>query len=271
MEHLIYSRLYPALGVLVLVEAFLLMRSPKIRYSWQESLATLGIFIVQHPINLAMKIILVGVFMLPWEHRIFTVPLDTWWGILLLFLGIEFFYYWHHRVSHRVRWFWATHAVHHSTKFFNLSAAYRLGWTGMISGNFVFLLPLIWLGFHPIAVAGGFALNLVYQFWIHTEIIPKLGWLEWFLNTPSHHRVHHASNAEYIDRNYGGVLIVFDRLFCTFAEERSSIPPVYGLTHKLHTYNPLKIVFYTWIALFQDLSKARSWKSRFLVVFGTPR
>jgi sterol desaturase/sphingolipid hydroxylase (fatty acid hydroxylase superfamily) len=269
MEQFIYFRIYPILGTIILIE--LLLQGKGSRYSWKESIASLAVFIGQHLINLAMKIVLSGVFMFQWEHRLFTIALDHWWGILLLFLGIEFFYYWHHRIAHRVRWFWATHAVHHSTRFFNLSASYRLGWTGGISGNFIFLLPLIWLGFHPIAVAGGFALNLIYQFWIHTEIIPKLGFLEWVLNTPSHHRVHHASNPEYIDRNFGGVLIIFDRLFGTFAEEKKTISPQYGLTHNLNSYNPFKIVFHSWIELFRDFRKARTLKGRLQVIFGTPK
>ncbi|CAN1212536.1 Fatty acid hydroxylase domain-containing protein [Tumidithrix helvetica PCC 7403] len=271
MEHLIYSRIYPVLGILILVEALLLMRSGKYRHSWQESVASLGVFIGQHLTNMVMKVVLAGIFIVIWEHRLWTVPLNTWWGLPLLFFGIEFFYYWHHRCAHRVRWLWATHAVHHSTKHFNLSAAYRLGWTGVISGNFLFFLPLIWLGFHPIAVTTGLAFNLVYQFWIHTEIVPKLGFLEWVLNTPSHHRVHHASNPEYIDRNYGGVLILFDRLFGTFTEEQAAHKPIYGLTHSLHTYNPLKIAFHAWISLFQDLWNARTWKGRLDTIFGAPK
>jgi sterol desaturase/sphingolipid hydroxylase (fatty acid hydroxylase superfamily) len=205
-----------------------------------------------------------------WQHRILTIPLDQWWAILLLFLGIEFCYYWYHRAAHEIRWLWATHAVHHSARHLNLSAAYRLGWTGWLSGNFLFFLPLCWLGFHPITVTLGLAVNLTYQFWVHTELIPKLGWVEGVFNTPSHHRVHHAANPEYIDRNYGGVLIIFDRWFGTFTAERSDLRPIYGLTHPLRSYNPMTIVLYEWHRLFQDLSKARSWRDRCGVILGRP-
>ena len=137
-----------------------------------------------------------------------------------------------------MRWFWATHAVHHSPNEFNLGIAYRFGWTGRLAGNAVFFVPMIWLGFPPKAVFAALALNLLYQFWLHTEWVPKLGWLEYVLNTPSHHRVHHASNADYIDRNYGGVLIVFDRLFGTFAAERDDLPCRYGLVTPLVSHQP---------------------------------
>jgi sterol desaturase/sphingolipid hydroxylase (fatty acid hydroxylase superfamily) len=201
---------------------------------------------------------------------LWTVSLNQGWTILLLFLGTEFFYYWHHRFAHEVRWLWATHAVHHSAKHFNLSAAYRLGWTGWLSGNFLFFIPLCWLGFHPIAVAASLSINLMYQFWIHTELIPKLGWLEWVFNTPSHHRVHHAANPEYVDRNYGGVLIIFDRLFGTFTVESPDRLLTYGLTHPLRSYNPVKIVFHEWSRLFQDLRVARTWRDRCQVMIGRP-
>ncbi len=169
-------------------------------------------------------------------------------------MGQEFCYYWFHRAAHRVRWFWATHAVHHSPNEFNLGIAYRFGWTGRLAGNAVFYVPMIWLGFPPQAVFATLALNLLYQFWLHTEWVPKLGWLEYVLNTPSHHRVHHASNAEYIDRNYGGVLIVFDRLFGTFAAERDDLPCRYGLVTPLMSNNPIRIAFHEWLKMAKDLS-----------------
>jgi len=132
-------------------------------------------------------------------------------ALLGLFVSSEFLYYWHHRASHRVRWLWATHSVHHSPTRLNLTAAIRLGWTGSISGSFVFFLPLAWIGFHPLMIVGMLSVNLLYQFFIHTELSPRLGPLEWVLNTPDHHRVHHASNDACLDKNYGGILIVFDR------------------------------------------------------------
>jgi sterol desaturase/sphingolipid hydroxylase (fatty acid hydroxylase superfamily) len=269
VDNFIYPAFLSVLAI-ILLEAILIQHSRKSTFSWKESFTSLGVAIGHQITNKIFGIIPITAYSFIWQHRLLTIPLDQGWTILLLFLGIEFFYYWHHRSAHEIRWLWATHAVHHSARHFNLSAAYRLGWTGWLSGNFLFFIPLCWLGFHPIAVAMGLRLNLIYQFWIHTELIPKLGWLEWVLNTPSHHRVHHASNTEYIDRNYGGVLIIFDRLFGTFAAEQSDRSLIYGLTHPLQSYNPIIIAFYEWSRLFQALMAAKTWRDRFWMILGRP-
>lgn len=151
------------------------------------------------PLSIATPII-----NLTWAHRIASVPLDRWQALLVLFIGQEFCYYCFHRVSHRVRWFWAHHSVHHSPNDLTLAAALRAGIFGKLIGIPLFFAPLVWLGFPPQVVLGALALNLLYQFWIHATWIPSLGWLEYLLNTPSAHRVHHASNIEYLDVNYGG-------------------------------------------------------------------
>jgi sterol desaturase/sphingolipid hydroxylase (fatty acid hydroxylase superfamily) len=207
---------------------------------------------------------------LAWRHRLTTIPLNGWASFAVLFVGQEFCYYWYHRAAHRVRWFWATHAVHHSPNEYNLGIAYRFGWTGRLTGSAVFYVPMIWLGFAPQAVFATLALNLLYQFWLHTEWVPKLGWLEYVLNTPSHHRVHHASNAEYIDRNYGGVLIVFDRLFGTFAAERDDLPCRYGLVTPLVSNNPIRIAFHEWLKMARDLSAARTTRDVLGTLFAPP-
>jgi sterol desaturase/sphingolipid hydroxylase (fatty acid hydroxylase superfamily) len=202
------------------------------------------------------------------EHRLGTIELTSVWAVAALFSGQELCYYAYHRTAHRVRWFWATHSVHHSPNELTLATAMRLGWTGKISGTALFFAPLVWAGFAPTAVALAVAANLLYQFWLHTTWIPKLPrWFEWCFNTPSHHRVHHASNPEYLDCNYGGVLIVFDRLFGSFVEERIDLAPRYGLTTPLQTYNPLRIAFREWMALARDLLHARGpgdvWRALF--------
>ena len=187
-----------------------------------------------------------------------------------LFLGVELCYYAFHRASHRVRWLWATHAVHHSATRFNLSAAIRLGWTGTISGAFVFFLPLAFIGFHPVAIAAVMGLGLLYQFFLHTAFPVSLGPLEWVLNTPAHHRVHHACNDPCLDKNYGNVLIVFDRLFGTFAA-----PPVgerlrFGLKGRSPSLNPLRIAFGEWSRLARDAGAARGMAAKLKVLFGAP-
>lgn len=194
------------------------------------------------------------------EHRLFTIEMNTIAAFLLLFVGQEFFYYWFHRAAHRVRWFWANHAVHHSPNQLNLSAAYRLGWTGKLAPAALFFTPLVWLGFDARLVLAVLSINLLYQFWIHATWIPKLGWLEYVLNTPSAHRVHHASNLDYLDANYGGVLIVFDRLFGTYVPERDDQPCVYGLVKPMRSYNPLRVEFDQWLSLLRDVRGAATWR-----------
>lgn len=193
-----------------------------------------------------------------WEHRIFTLPMDHWSGWVACFIGQEFCYYWYHRAAHRVRWFWCTHAIHHSSNELNLSAAYRFGWTGKLTGTLLFFMFAPWLGMPPRVILVMFSLNLLYQFWTHATWVPRLGPLEWILNTPSAHRVHHASNLEYLDGNYGGVLIIFDRLFGTYIPERQDVPIRYGLVKPMQGYNLLKIEFDQWIALWRDLKSTTS-------------
>ena len=205
-----------------------------------------------------------------WVHRLFDIPSDRAWTLPVLFVGQEFCYYWYHRASHSVRWLWATHAVHHSPNQLNFAAAYRLGWTGKLAGGVIFFAPLTWLGFPPLAVVAALGINLLYQFWLHADWIPKLGPLEWVLNTPSHHRVHHAANIDYLDANFGGVLVVFDRLFGTYVEEQDDVPICFGLVRPLVSYNPLYIAFHEWLAMVRDLRHARSWREAWNYLFGPP-
>jgi sterol desaturase/sphingolipid hydroxylase (fatty acid hydroxylase superfamily) len=270
MRHSLTYFIYPLLLLAIAIEIYFSSSSRKQLYSWQESLTSLAVFIIHHLTQILFMFVPTGMLFFAWQHRLFTIPIDRWWSIPLLFISLEFCYYWYHRTAHQVRWLWATHAVHHSSKYFNLSAAYRLGWTGWLSGNILFFMPLAWLGFQPIAIGIGLSLNLLYQFWIHTELISKLGILEWVLNTPSHHRVHHASNPEYIDRNFGGVLIIFDRLFGTFAEEKFNRSITYGLTHPLSSHNPFEIALDEWHRLFRDLSVAKTWRDRLRAILGIP-
>ncbi|MFL9866564.1 sterol desaturase family protein [Paraburkholderia fungorum] len=193
-----------------------------------------------------------------WQHRLWTLPMNHWSGWLACFVGQEFCYYWYHRTAHRTRWFWCTHAIHHAPNQLNLSAAYRIGWTGRLTGSTLFFVLAPLFGMPPRIVLMLLSLNLLYQFWLHATWIPRLGPLEWILNTPSAHRVHHAANLEYLDGNYGGVLIVFDRLFGTYIAERRDVPCRYGLVQPMTTYNLLTVEFTHWRALWRDLLSARS-------------
>ena len=165
---------------------------------------------------------------------------------------------------------WASHIVHHTPETIHFASAFRLSATEVFSGSWAFYLPLHLLGFNPLAVAGMLSVNLFYQFWLHTDLVGRLGPLEWVLNTPAHHRVHHASNTEYLDRNYGGILIVWDRLFGTFAAEQAQTPIVYGLVHPLGSLNPFKVLLSEWLAIARDVRRARTWRERFTQLFAQP-
>jgi sterol desaturase/sphingolipid hydroxylase (fatty acid hydroxylase superfamily) len=239
-------------------------------YPWREMLASVGVSLLRLPEKLLRPLIVLPLAYVVWSHRIMTISLDTAWGWAVLFFGVEIAYYWMHRCSHEVRWLWASHLVHHTPEQIHLASAFRLGATELISGGWLFYFPLYLLGLSPLAVAGMLALNLFYQFWLHTDIVGRLGPLEWILNTPAHHRVHHASNNEYLDRNYGGILIIWDRLFGTFAEERPDAPIVYGLVHAVGSLNPLTIALHGWREMARDFRQARSWRERLRQLFGRP-
>jgi sterol desaturase/sphingolipid hydroxylase (fatty acid hydroxylase superfamily) len=260
--HMILYWSAPAVIALATIEAMVLLIVRRGGYDWRAALASLADILVRQHVILAYLAFgpldwLVGWV---WAHRLATVPLGTTQSIIALFLGQEFCYYWFHRCSHELRLLWANHAVHHSPNELNLSAAVRTGWTGRFIGTSMFFLPMIWLGFAPGPVFITLNLALLYQFVIHATWIPKLGPLEWVLNTPSHHRVHHAANPEYRDKNFGGALIIFDRLFGTFAAERDDVPCRYGLVVPLRSYNPVWIAFHEFIALAHDLWRARGWR-----------
>jgi sterol desaturase/sphingolipid hydroxylase (fatty acid hydroxylase superfamily) len=235
-----------------------------------ESVASLGVAIGQSLVRAVEAALLAIPFAFVYQHRLFDFPQTVPLALAALFVATEFAYYWQHRASHRIRWMWATHAVHHSATKLNFTAAIRLGWTGNISGNFLFFLPLIWIGFHPFAVISMLGVNLFYQFFIHTELVSRLGPLEWILNTPAHHRVHHASNPACLDRNYGGILIVFDRLFGSFAEAPADEPLRYGLVHGARSYNPVRIAFGEWRNMFRDFARASSLRARVRALLGPP-
>jgi sterol desaturase/sphingolipid hydroxylase (fatty acid hydroxylase superfamily) len=247
----------PAVVVASLIEAIVLARLRS--YDWRASAVSLFDLLARVAVQIFLPLsIATPLIALAFKHRVGDIALDSAAAVLALFIGQEFCYYWFHRAAHRVRWFWCNHAVHHSANELNLSAAYRIGILSRASGSAVFYVPLIWLGFDPRVVFAMLSLNLLYQFWIHATWIPKLGWLEYVLNTPSAHRVHHAANLEYLDANYGGVLIVFDRLFGTYKAERDDLPCRYGLVHPITSYNPFYVEFAQWIGIARDLAGARS-------------
>ena len=188
-----------------------------------------------------------------WQFRFFDLGLH-WWVFIVAFILDDLRYYWYHRIAHRVRWVWAEHVNHHSSQHYNLTTALRQSWTGQITGMFILQVPLVLLGFHPAVIAFVYGFNLIYQFWIHTETIGKM-WrpVELIFNTPSHHRVHHATNPRYLDANYAGTLIIWDRLFGTFVEELPEDMPRYGIVRNIGTFNPVRVAFHEWAGMLRDV------------------
>ncbi|MEL1251680.1 sterol desaturase family protein [Aurantiacibacter gilvus] len=239
------------------------------RYEWQDTGISLAFGIGSTVAGAITGGLTVA--MLVWIHQQGPLSIGwAWWAWPLCFVLDDLAYYWFHRMAHRVRWFWASHVNHHSSQHYNLSTALRQTWTGFIAVSFVFRWPLAALGFEPgmIAVCAGF--NLIYQFWIHTEAIDRMPrWFEAVMNTPSHHRVHHAVNARYLDRNYAGVFIVWDKLFGTFTPEDHEDRIHYGIVRQLGSFNLLYAVFHEWIGIARDVWQA-PWRHKFSYIWREP-
>ncbi len=193
-----------------------------------------------------------------------------WWAWLILFFLDDFIYYWFHRLNHQVRLMWAGHVSHHSAIKMNFATALRQG-VGERLHKYIFWMPLPLLGFDPLMILTVMSWNLFYQYWLHTEMAPTLPrWFEAIFNTPSHHRVHHASNIRYLDCNHGGVLIIWDRLFGSFSKEIPEDTPQYGLTHNITSLKPLYVATHEYQALIQDVKRAKRWRDKLLYVFMAP-
>ncbi|QXC63158.1 sterol desaturase family protein [Aquihabitans sp. G128] len=241
----------PAFVALVVAELVVLRRRKR-RLDGRDFWASIAMGAVSLlTINLLMGLAGWWFATLLWQHRAFDLG-TSWAGWAVALVGWDLIYYWDHRLSHEVRFFWASHVNHHSSQQYNLSTALRQPWTAFQTALMVATLALV--GVRPDLIVLSGAINLLYQFWIHTEVVGRLGPLEWVLNTPSHHRVHHGSNARYLDRNYGGILIVWDRLFGSFQAEDEVV--VYGLTKDIETYNLWTIAFHEWAALGRDVRRA---------------
>lgn len=207
------------------------------------------------------------VYVYAYEAAPFKFPADAWWTWVALLFVDDLVYYVFHRASHEIRLFWNFHVVHHSSEHYNLSVAVRQSWfSGVL--HWLFYAPIMFAGFAPWMFAVVHGLNLIYQFWIHTKFIKRLGWLEWVLNTPSHHRVHHGVNEDYLDRNYGGIFIFWDRLFGTFTDEREE--PRFGIIKPIRGYNPLWINTHAWFEMFEQMGRVPGFWNKLRCVFGAP-
>jgi len=259
-----------AMLALVLVEAAWRLARGR-GYDGRAALTTLGLVLGNLPFAAMNAAVLSLVFGAVWTAAPVHWPADHWATWAGGFLAVEFAYYWFHRASHRIRWIWASHSVHHSAEQMTLLASLRLGWTNLFSAGWVFYVPLIFSGFPPFVLVALLALNLRYQFFLHTEAVGRLGPLEWVFNTPAHHRLHHASNHAYIDKNFGGVLILFDRLFGTLARELDGEPIRYGLAHRPATANPIRLAFREWAMMLSEFRGARGLRAKATALFAMPR
>jgi sterol desaturase/sphingolipid hydroxylase (fatty acid hydroxylase superfamily) len=236
----------------MLLELYVTTKQHIKTYETKDAFSSIAMGIGNVLIGLLSKVLVLTAFYFIYENfRLFTIPV-VWWSFILIFFADDFSYYWFHRISHECRIFWASHVVHHSSQNYNLSTALRQTWSGSFY-SFIFWIWLPLVGFHPGMILLQMSISLLYQFWIHTEAIDKMPrWFEAVFNTPSHHRVHHGSNPLYLDRNHAGILIIWDKLFGTFQPEIKEEKVVYGLTSNINTYNPIKIAFHEWIAMFKD-------------------
>jgi sterol desaturase/sphingolipid hydroxylase (fatty acid hydroxylase superfamily) len=250
----------PGFFVLLFLEAFLSWRLGRRFYRLHDAVSDLACGTGSRMFGLLQFGALFAVYVGLYESARVTTLGDAWWVWVAAFVAVDFIYYWWHRASHRVNALWAAHVVHHQSEDYNLAVALRQAWFTSFT-SFFFYLPLAILGVSPLIYATCSAINTVYQFWIHTRFVGKLGPIEWIMNTPSHHRVHHGTEAKYIDKNHAGVFIIWDRMFGTFIEEDEE--PVYGTLHHLRSFDPIWANFHTWAALFRT-SAALFQAGRFL-------
>lgn len=253
--------------VLVIIEAAIAARKQIKAYHAPDTKVNLLLGLLTFLVKVGIKGGILAVFSFFHQFALFDLPVEKWWTWILLFFANDLMFYLFHRLSHESRIFWAAHSVHHSSKQINFTTSMRGNFLIMVY-RFIFWIPLVWLGFDPLAVLLMDSIAFFYQLWIHTDLIGKLGPLEWFLNTPSHHRVHHASNDIYLDKNYAAVLIIWDRIFGTFRKETEKTR--YGLTHNVNTYHPMKVAFHEYFDIARDLRKTRSWKDRWNILFRHP-
>lgn len=260
----------PIFVICMILEAaafYLLRDDDESGYERRDTATSLTMGIGNVLINVGWKLVVLAAYAAAYLVAPFHLPADNPLTWIALFLADDFAYYWYHRTHHEIRVFWASHVVHHSSERYNLSTALRQTWTPFSA--LPFWLVLGFLGFAPWMILLQQSISLLYQFFIHTERIGKL-WrpVEFVMNTPSHHRVHHGSNAQYLDKNYGGILIVWDRLFGTFEEEGERVR--YGLTKNINTFNPLRVATHEYVAIWRDLRHAGSWSARLGHLFRGP-
>ncbi len=259
----------PLYFFLIVLELIYEAIKKKNTYRLNDAVTNISCGITSQVSGAFLKVLGVGVYELVYTHFSFMYIPINWWTGVILFLAIDFFYYWYHRASHEINFLWNfTHVVHHQSEDYNLSVALRQNSLGSFF-SMLFYLPLAFLGFSTLSFVAMKGINLIYQFWIHTDAINKLPrWIEYFLNTPSHHRVHHGRNPKYIDKNHAGVLIIWDRLFGTFKEEEER--PTYGVTKPVRTWNPIKANLQPVYDMFTQVRRTPGWTDKLKMLVYKP-
>ena len=256
----------PVFAILMLAEAVLSARRGRPAYDLPDFFGSMSQLAGNIIVQLAVNGLILGLYF--WLHQFRLLTFDTSIGhLLVLVILLDFVYYWYHRASHRVRLLWAVHVAHHSSERMNLGTALRQSWFGPLTKP-LFYWPVPLLGFDPVSIMSVGLLLTIYGFWTHTEQIKRIGWLEHVFVSPAHHRVHHGSNPHYIDRNFSNFLIIWDKVFGTFEDERQ--PVVYGLTHNIKTYNPFRIALHEWSAMISDLARPNTVSGRVRMIFAPP-
>ncbi|CAM3592924.1 sterol desaturase family protein [Parendozoicomonas haliclonae] len=255
----------PAFMVLILIEVIATVIRKKDYYRLNDAINSLSCGMISITLKLVTNL---GMYVLIYNNlALFTFDAASLWVWLAVLVLQDFCYYWNHRIGHEVNIFWASHSVHHQSEEYNLTTALRQTSTSFFL-SWIFYVPLALLGFPPEVFFTVSLLNLLYQFWVHTRHIPKLGWYEWIFVTPSNHRVHHAKNLKYLDKNYGGLFILWDRLFGTFMEEDENYEPIrYGTIKPLRNWNPITANLSPFADLMHDAIKTKSWKEKFALWF----
>ncbi len=261
----------PAFTILILAEMIIGWKTGRARYEGKDTMTSMLMGLGSTVAGALTATFYVALAYWVWTtFQIFEFG-AAWWVFFLAFILDDLAYYWFHRLSHRMRWMWAAHVIHHSSQHYNLSTALRQTWTGAFTPAILIRMPIFMLGIEPAIVFFCAGLNLLYQFWIHTEAIDRMPrWFEYIFNTPSHHRVHHANNPRYLDANYAGVFMVWDRLFGSFIPEQKEEACRYGLVTDLGTFNPLRVAVHEWVGIFRDIWPAKRWKDRVMFLLAPP-
>ena len=273
MTNLSVSEVYaigaPIVLAMIFVEILISNWQQKNYYKTQDTLCTIGLLAGNIIVAFSIKGLILALHFYLYQYKIFELSgmLPLWLFWILTFVVIDLVFYIYHRMSHRIRFLWAIHLSHHSSEEMNFAVSFRQAWFGPISKiPFFMVLPL--LGFDPTIIAAAGVISTLWGIVGHTQIVGRLGFVEWIFNTPSHHRVHHGSNEQYIDKNYGNLLIIWDRMFGTFEPEKEKVK--FGLVNNVNTFNPTKITFMAWSSMIEDINNKQSLNEVLWIIFGPP-